>query len=804
MIVEQFERIASRQRDHVAVTSAAGELTYGELRDRALGLAVRLAARTCPGDLIAIQLPACPSFPVAMLACLAAGRPFVVFNPDDPREWLDHAAREARPALILREGDSLLEEAPRAGWRPAVLGPDEPACVLFTSGSTGRPKGIVNSQRNLLQRVTQSIEMVHIDSRDRLLTLAAPSSIAGVRDVITALVAGARMHLVDPRSVGARDVRQLLSTEAITILFAFPALLRTIVPGRGDRAPASLRLVRVGGDTTLWSDIDALRAWLPPDADVQVIYAATEAPMMQWIVDDACRGDDPRIPIGRPLPGNPLTIVDGELVVESPYVSLGQWTDGRLSVDHVEAGRAPGTRIFRTGDLVRERPDGLLERVGRTNRQVKIRGSRVDLDGVEAWLRGHPSVTDVAVVARAGADETVTLSAYVSAPGDEQDGVIDALTRSMRSAPPGMRPARFTLVPSIPRLANSKLDVRALAALDDAHARRERPAPAPAMAGDPMTRVVARAWRETLGVPVSGGADDFFEAGGDSLKAITFVLALEQALGTELSIALINEAPRFDQLCQALRERRAPGSSLAVTLKEGDGRPPVFFVPGLGGSPVSLLAVSRLVTYPGPVIGIRARGLVRGETPHSSIEAMAGDALAAIRQRQAAGPYYLCGYSSGGLVVFDIARRLRESGDQVAFVGLVDTRMSIVRWPARAWLSAICSLPGKLRPSLDRIRVWRGAVGMLRVAIRTLVASARYRPASYAGTLTLFTPAGHDPHMPSLESLWRPHAESVIVIETGGTHATMLSGAHAETTASALSRCVVTDEGDRLHTPRIA
>src|SRR5262249_47033660 len=141
------------------------------------------------------------------------------------------------------------------------------------------------------------------------------------------------------------------------------------------------------------------------------IFAATEAPMMQWFVDPSCRADDTRIPIGYPLPGNRLAVIDdggrntppgeaGELIVASPYVSLGRWAGGHCIPSTVENDGAAGCRIFRTGDLVRQRPDGFLERLGRKDRQVKIRGARIDLDGVEATLRRHAGVRDVAAVAR--------------------------------------------------------------------------------------------------------------------------------------------------------------------------------------------------------------------------------------------------------------------------------------------------------------------------------------------------------------------------------------------------------------------
>jgi acyl-coenzyme A synthetase/AMP-(fatty) acid ligase/thioesterase domain-containing protein/acyl carrier protein len=859
-IIEHFDRVACRQRDAIAIREADAGLTFGELWDGVSGLAETLAAETKPGDLIGILLPACPLFPLAMLACLASGHPFVALDTHWPPDWLDDVLRDARPTLIITLEDGLpaerrqgvpgersiearmptlrvirltgLPRSARRGWRPATMGVDEPACVLFSSGSTGRPKSIVNSQRNLLQRVAQSMNAAHINTADRLLTLASPCTIVGVRDTMTALLAGASIHLLDPQGVSARETLSVIGAEAITILFAFPALLRSIVAARAGRAETSLRLVRVGGDTTSWSDIETLRAWLPSEAAIQIIYAATEAPMMQWFVDDRFRRDDARVPIGYPLPGNRLALVDeegratragevGELIVASPYVSLGRWVDGRLADESVETGGEPGGRIFRifrTGDLVRQTPDGLLDRLGRKDRQIKIRGSRVDLDGIEARLRGHAFVRDVAAVARpSGADGTMTLVAYVSARDDAPPGLIDELKASLRSAPPPMRPARFYLAPSIPRLPSSKLDIRALAALDEAHVRSERAesideAGLAPIAGDHISQTVARVWQHVLLVPVRAAEDDFFDSGGDSLTAITFVIELERALELEISLTLVNEAPRFDQLCQALRERRAPASTPLVTLKPGDGLPPVFFVLALAAtSSQSCLRRVAHATCPGAVIGIRARGVVRGEVPHTSVEAMAADYLREIKQRQPNGPYYLCGSSSGGLVAFEMARRLSQSGEEVGLVGLFDTTMSPVRWPLRAWRSIIArrtavlaaalratpirTWPATLRKSIERLRAWRRALGAapaisIRVTARALIASAKYHPGFYRGQLTLFSPVGREPGLPSLESVWRKHARTVVVVETAGTHRTMLSTLHAETTAACLTRCL--------------
>ena len=858
-IIAHFERVARQHRNRIGVTDSDTSLSFSQLWDGLSGLAEIIADDTEPEDLIGIALPTCSMFPIAILACLAAGRPFVVLDPHYPRKWLGRVLKDARPALIVGREDVLRAIEPTAptarviplpglpqpaqkGWRPTELGVDQPACVVVTSGTTGRPKCIVNSQRNLLQRVAQSVNAGHINAEDRFLTLASLSTIVGVRDTITALLAGASIHLLDPQRSGAREILNVIRSEAITILFAFPALLRSVIAHAEVRAGDGLRLVRVGGDTTLWSDIDQLRAWLAPQSAIQLIYAATEAPMMQWFVDDSSRTDDPRIPIGYPLPGNRLALIDeygrsprpgevGELTVRSPYVSLGLWFEGHcVAGSIIESNDAPSSRVFRTGDLVRQRPDGLLERMGRKDRQVKIRGARVDLEGVEAALCQHPFVRDAAALARTNTtDGGVTLVAYVCARQGASSKLLNDLEEFMRSAPPPMRPRCFYLTHKIPRLPSSKLDLRELRALDERNVQNERADVVAAVearpaSGDCIARTVAHVWQEVLNTPVRSPEDDFFEVGGDSLKAITFIVQIESALDLELPLTLINEAPKFAGFCQALREHRPSRYVPLVPLKPGKGLPSVFFIHGLGGNVAELFQMTRRVAYPGAIIGIQARGLTGQEPPHVRVEAMAAEYLKEIKALQPEGPYYLCGYSFGGLVAFEMAQRLWESGDAVGLVGLFDTTMSRLRWPLRAWLSIVRQRLVQFAAGVSAapINTWPAAVRrgassvrdrlrgypkpreqdgpprsrflkaaptcVLRVATSALIASARYRPGFYPGELTLFSPVDREPGLPSLQEIWCTHARALCVVETAGTHWTMLSGPNAESTAACLTQ----------------
>ncbi len=250
----------------------------------------------------------------------------------------------------------------------------------------------------------------------------------------------------------------------------------------------------------------------------------------------------------------------------------------------------------------------------------------------------------------------------------------------------------------------------------------------------------------------------------------------------------------------------------------------VFFIHGLGGNVTELFPMTRRMTYPGAVIGIQARGLTGEDPPHPSVEAMAAEYLREVKAFQPEGPYYLCGYSFGGLVAFEMALRLWERGDEVGLVGLFDTTMSRLRWPLRVWLSIagrrlaqfaadasaapIHTWPAAIRRAASHVRdrlrgyptqteqnrpplpnVLKAApIRVLRVATAAMIASARYRPGFYPGELTLFSPVEREPGLPSLQSIWRKHARALSIVEIAGTHSTMLSAPNAESTAACLTQ----------------
>jgi amino acid adenylation domain-containing protein len=835
-----FERAARRFADNLAVADSRTHLSYGEMLARVHALAARIMAGTAPGELIGILLPACAEFPVAMLACLAAGRPFVPLDLHYPRAWLLDVMEDAcMSAVIGYFGDAdcaalvppavkkieLANIGSGADFEPMPLAPDDPAIVIYTSGSTGRPKGIVNSQRNLLRRVEQYVDAAHLNAQDRFMPFSSACTIAGLRERFSALLTGASLHQLDVQRMGVRQILAGLRAANITIVYAVPALLRSLMGE--EPAPQSLRVVRVGGDAVLWSDVEALRKWLPETCLIELGYSSTEAPIMQWFVPRDFAGEGARVPIGYALEGNTLAILDedgrpaeeGELVVRSPYVALGRWIDGRCVTDRFEPDPQDAScRILHTGDLVRLRQDGLIDIIGRKDRQVKIRGFRVEPGEIEAVLRRRACVLDAAVLPRKTGANTI-LAAYVVGRGE--DCGEQSLRAYMKEAlPPHLQPQRLYLCDSIPRLPSAKLDMKALAARDaEMQAREDETATGSRQAGASLIEDnVAAVWCALLKRLAIDRNADFFDLGGDSLLTLELMLRLEEAFGVELPVTMIYDCPTIATLARAIETEAAPEFSPLVPIKKAGEGAPLFIVHGVGGNVMELFGFGRRLNC--PVYGLQAKGLDGRAEPNRSIADMADYYLAAIRSVAPHGPYRLAGYSSGGLIALEMAERLRAQGEDVSLLALLDTQTHASQWPFSVWLAKLGERARHHISALARLSrndmleyALKALAGFYRLAARrkgrlsapashgippalqsvydaTLAAVAAYRPRYYDGAITLLRSEFGDPAMADPARIWKSRARALHIYNVPGDHRTMIRGANSETLAEILNSCL--------------
>jgi acetoacetyl-CoA synthetase len=307
---------------------------------------------------------------------------------------------------------------------------------------------------------------------------------------------------------------------------------------------------------------------------------------------------------------------------------------------------------------------------------------------------------------------------------------------------------------------------------------------------------------------------------------LKFILELERALSLELSITLINEAPTFGGLCERLQATQVPAYDPLVLIKAGEGKPSLYIIHGIGGTIMELFALGRRMTYSGAVYGIQARGLDARSKPHATIDAMATAYVEAIRACQPGGPYQLCGYSFGGLVALAMAMQLRAAGDEVSFLGMIDTLPNVRRWPFEVWLrymlrrlirraQGFTTVPVRqwvpyfathvLRA--HRLVTWRllasdhaspilpndslgipphvGAVMQSAVA-----ASARYRPTQYPGKLTLLRPAVCNPDFVHPEIFWRRYTQELQILLIPGAHGSILIEPNVTVAAQLLTACM--------------
>jgi amino acid adenylation domain-containing protein len=576
-IPDRFEAIARRHADRPAVADATASLSYRELLGQVerIGAAVAAAGEGRPGP-VALLMRNGVAFPAALLGVMAAGRCVVPLDAEHPLERNRRIADHAGAALVVSAGE-LSASARRlftgrmpvldigsleAGTaRPAVSrpGPKDLAYILYTSGSTGAPKGVCHTHRNGLHDTLTFTNSAHVTPEDRMVVFYS-GVIGAVRRTFSALLNGACLHLLSPAALGAKGLADEIRARGITILYEIPTIFRRVAAAiePGQRFE-SIRMVRLSGDRSEWSDYDLFRRAFPQGAFFGVNLGSTEvsSTIAHWCVDEAFRVPGGRLPVGRVMQGLSVQVVGdtgeplgpgevGEFVVTGRHIALGYWREEALTAERFSISPAdPEERRFRTGDLGLLRPDGLLEFVGRKDQLIKLKGHRVEPAEVEGALRGCSGVADGAVVIRRSPDgRALSMIAYVElAPGVQGLLPRHVIAMLSRVLPRHMLPAMLHIVDSLPRLATFKVDRAALAALDAARDKddvvRRR---------DPLLDEVALAFEAVLGVKGATPEDNLLSLGGDSLQAVDVMLEIQRRTGVEIPEEVFAESRTIGEL----------------------------------------------------------------------------------------------------------------------------------------------------------------------------------------------------------------------------------------------------------------
>jgi aspartate racemase len=533
--------------------------------------------------------------------------------------------------------------------------------------------------------------------------------------------------------------------------------------------PQSLRLVIVGGEKVSAAILARWQSRVGKSIRWVNTYGPSEASVIATAFEPEGIGELPQVPIGRPIANAKIYLLDrsmdlvpigeaGELYIGGVGVALGYLNRPELSAEKFVAdpfSSNPDARLYRTGDMARYRPDGVIEFLGREDDQVKIRGFRVEPGEIEDVLSRHASVREAAVVARAGESGEKRLVAYiVCAKGAT---VSDAELREYlkNQLPDYMVPSVFVMLDAMPTTPNGKVDRRSLPE------PKPEVIPQPTNGSDPLQAQVARIWQEVLGRSV-GLQDNFFEVGGHSLLAAKLMHRVGQTVGKTLPLAMLLEAPTIEQLSSALRQNgwSRHWCSLVPIQTQGS-RAPFFCIHGVGGNVVGFRDLGAHMGPTHPFYGLQSRGLDGKHDNPVSIEEMAAHYLGEVRTVQPKGPYLLGGFSFGGLVAYEMSRQLLAQDEDVALLALFDTYPGNLKPMGSSLLKALKS-PIRLMIEIPRFARRRARLFWRRITVpKTLreVFRANSRAANkyvlqpYQGKVTLFRASEK-----SLRSEADPHA----------------------------------------------
>ena len=526
-------------------------LTYAQLDARANRLAHALREKGVgPDALVGICVERSIEMVVGLLAILKAGGAYVPLDPEYPLERLAYMIEDSGIQLLLSQ-HSLLPLLPTEGIQVIALDPpaswldgyssESPkvsvhalnlAYVIYTSGSTGKPKGAGNSHRALVNRLSWMQQAYGLDGNDAVLQKTPFSFDVSVWEFFWPLMAGARLVIAAPGE--HREPARLIETigqHGITTLHFVPSMLQAFIHEPGVQACTSLKRIVCSGEALA---LDAQRQVFVklPGAGLYNLYGPTEAAIdvTHWTCVD--EGAD-SVPIGRPIANlgtyvldaqlNPVPAgVSGELYLGGTGLARSYHRRPALTAERfVPSPFGDGARLYRTGDRVRQRADGVIEYLGRLDHQVKLRGLRIELGEIETRLMQHPSVREAVVLVQDGKQ----LVAYLVR---EDDAPVDLKAWLLSSLPEYMVPTHMLYLAKLPVTANGKLDRKALP-LPDAAPQHAYVAPQ-----STLQKALAAIWSDVLGVEQVGLEDNFFELGGDSIISIQVVSRARQA-GIRLS-----------------------------------------------------------------------------------------------------------------------------------------------------------------------------------------------------------------------------------------------------------------------------
>jgi amino acid adenylation domain-containing protein len=837
---ELVEKQAERTPDAIAVVEGDRGLTYRDLNSQANRLAAYLRGRGIGPEVpVAICLKRSTNLMVSMLAVLKAGGACVPLDPAYPAERLEFMVRDTRSALLLTQ-DDLLPSRVRSATEmidlPVTWGiihqesasqvasgvsAKNLAYIIYTSGSTGKPRGVLLTHAGLVNHHLAVQELFDLTSSDRVLQFSSISFDIALEEIFPTWTAGATLILrTEDTPLGARDFARWIGEQKVSVLDLPTAYWHELVHQLSElkqSMPAALRLVIVGGEKV---SAKALAAWNQLVAGkIRWIntYGPSEASIIATAYEPAADSvwEAPTsVPIGRPISNSQVYVLgrdlnpvpegmSGELHIGGVGLARGYLNQPQLSSEKFISdpfSADPGARLYKTGDMARYLPNGEIEFLGRYDDQVKIRGFRVEIGEVESALAQHPGMQEPVVVARddgAGGKQLVAYVVPLRKPGPSVLELRNFLTERL---PDYMVPSAFVALDTLPLTPNGKVDKKALPEPSRAEASRDEKGNAPRGL---LEIQLAHLWESVLGKRPIARHENFFELGGHSLSAVRLMHVMEQTLGKRLPITALLHAPTIERLAVLLQEeKRSTAWSSLVAMRESGTKPPFFCVHGIGGTILRFRDLAHFVGSDQPFYGLQAQGL-DGEQPfHTRVEDMAAHYLEELQTVQSQGPYYIGGYSFGGMVALEMAHQLKAQGREIGLIVLLDTfpgqlksTGSLFRtyltlpWDQQ-WMHLSRKAQAFPRSMRRRVAMMKLPAALKKIRNACYSAARTYQPQPYDGPIIVFRASEKGLSSVSQESAWKSLAPQIEIYEVSGHHGNIVDEPQVRLLADELKACL--------------
>lgn len=813
---------ARKTPDAPALADAHWQFSYREMRQQVVALAQLLRQRGVkPGDSVAVALPRSVFLTLALHGIVEAGAAWLPLDTGYPDDRLRMMLEDARPSLLITSEDqlarfsdipgleSLCYQQPLAAGDDAPLAlskPDHTAYIIFTSGSTGRPKGVMVGQTAIVNRLLWMQDRYPLSAQDVVAQKTPCSFDVSVWEFWWPFIAGAQLVMAEPEA--HRDpqaMQQFFARYGVTTTHFVPSMLAAFVASLDADSVAACRTLRRVFCSGEALPTELCREWERlTGAPLHNLYGPTEAAVdVSWY--PACGPElaavtGSSVPIGWPVWNTGLRILDAAMRPVPPgvagdlYLTGIQLAQGYLGRPDLTASRfiadpfAPGERMYRTGDVARWLTNGAVEYLGRSDDQLKIRGQRIELGEIDRVMSGLPDVAQAVShacvfnqAAATGGDARQLVGYLVSDSGLPLDTAA-LKARLAEQLPPHMVPVVLMQLAELPLSANGKLDRKALPLPTLGGERSGRP-PEPG-----METLVATAFSQLLGCEVNDIDADFFALGGHSLLAMRLAAQLSRQLARQVTPGQVMVASTVGKLSALLaadlsdEQARRLGLDTLLPLRESDG-PTLFCFHPASGFAWQFSVLARYLSPRWSITGIQSPRPQGPMASAASLDEVCEHHLRTLLAQQPHGPYYLFGYSLGGTLAQGIAARLRQRGEAVAFLGLLDT------WPPETqnWAEKEANgLDPEVLAEIDREReaflaAQRGqASGELFSAIEGNYADAvrlltTAHSAKFDGKATLFVAektrqAGMDPQV-----VWGPWVAELEVFSQNCAHVDIIS-----------------------------